>query len=141
MTVQLNPVPTAAFGAVVVSWLVFAAVFLFGRKPPRAPAARKDPVSLVGIGLQMVAYALAWMLARAPLTPILPAGPAVEIVLAAITAALAAASTWLAISAVRTLGRQWSLSARLVEGHKLIRTGPYGRVRHPIYTAMMGMLL
>ena len=44
-------------------------------------------------------------------------------------------------AAVRVLGKQWSFQARLVEGHKLVVAGPYSRVRHPIYTAMLGMLL
>jgi protein-S-isoprenylcysteine O-methyltransferase Ste14 len=44
-------------------------------------------------------------------------------------------------SAVRTLGKQWAVAARLVEGHKLITEGPYAYVRNPIYTGMFGMLL
>jgi len=54
---------------------------------------------------------------------------------------LAAGSVWLAVLAIKELGRQWSLAARLTEGHKLITTGVYGIVRHPIYTAMLGILL
>jgi protein-S-isoprenylcysteine O-methyltransferase len=42
---------------------------------------------------------------------------------------------------VRTLGKQWALAARLVEDHKLITEGPYGFVRNPIYTGMLGMLV
>jgi protein-S-isoprenylcysteine O-methyltransferase Ste14 len=34
------------------------------------------------------------------------------------------------------LGRQWSLEARVLEGHRLIVEGPYRYVRHPIYAAM-----
>ena len=41
------------------------------------------------------------------------------------------------MSAVRTLGKQWAIAARLVEGHKLITEGPYGWVRNPIYTGML----
>lgn len=33
------------------------------------------------------------------------------------------------------------LEARLVEGHKLLTEGPFRVVRHPIYAAMLGMLL
>jgi protein-S-isoprenylcysteine O-methyltransferase Ste14 len=40
----------------------------------------------------------------------------------------------------RELGVQWSLTARLVEGHRLVTSGPYGWVRHPIYAAMIPML-
>ena len=44
-------------------------------------------------------------------------------------------------SAVRTLGKQWAVSARLVEGHRLVTDGPYSYVRNPIYTGMFGMLI
>jgi protein-S-isoprenylcysteine O-methyltransferase Ste14 len=43
--------------------------------------------------------------------------------------------------AVKTLGKEWSLTARLVEGHQLATSGPYAFVRHPIYTGMLGMLV
>jgi protein-S-isoprenylcysteine O-methyltransferase Ste14 len=42
---------------------------------------------------------------------------------------------------VRTLGRQWAVQARLIEGHRLIVEGPYRWVRNPIYTGMFGMLI
>ena len=45
------------------------------------------------------------------------------------------------MSAVRVLGKEWSVTARLVEGHKLATRGPYRFMRHPIYTGMLGMLL
>lgn len=41
----------------------------------------------------------------------------------------------------RNLGRQWRLDAGLNEDHKLIRSGPYRFIRHPIYASMLGMLL
>lgn len=45
----------------------------------------------------------------------------------------------LAVSARRHLGRNWSAEVRIGEGHELVRTGPYRMLRHPIYTAMLGM--
>ncbi|HTW95165.1 MAG TPA: isoprenylcysteine carboxylmethyltransferase family protein [Tepidisphaeraceae bacterium] len=35
------------------------------------------------------------------------------------------------------LGKYWSGVITLKEGHRLIRTGPYGMVRHPIYTGIV----
>jgi len=39
------------------------------------------------------------------------------------------------------LGKQWSLKARVLDDHKMVTDGPYGLVRHPIYTAMLAMLV
>ena len=47
----------------------------------------------------------------------------------------------MAVAAIRALGKQWSFQARIIEGHRLVVEGPYSHVRHPIYTAMLGMLL
>jgi protein-S-isoprenylcysteine O-methyltransferase Ste14 len=55
--------------------------------------------------------------------------------------ALAWASVWVVIQSVRVLGREWSLEARLVPGHRLVRQGPYSHVRHPIYTGLLGLLV
>lgn len=35
------------------------------------------------------------------------------------------------------LGRNWSGTVTVKEGHELIRTGPYRYVRHPIYTGIL----
>lgn len=35
------------------------------------------------------------------------------------------------------LGRNWSGTVTVKEDHELIRSGPYGIVRHPIYTGLL----
>ena len=45
------------------------------------------------------------------------------------------------MTAVKTLGKEWSITARMVEDHRLATKGPYAHVRHPIYTGMLGMLV
>jgi protein-S-isoprenylcysteine O-methyltransferase Ste14 len=47
----------------------------------------------------------------------------------------------LAVWARGHLGRQWSGAITVKVDHQLIRTGPYRLIRHPIYTAMLGMSL
>jgi protein-S-isoprenylcysteine O-methyltransferase Ste14 len=37
-----------------------------------------------------------------------------------------------------TLGKEWSPQLQLCDEHHLVTTGPYARVRHPLYTAMLG---
>lgn len=56
-------------------------------------------------------------------------------------AAVQAGFILLAVWARRHLGRNWSAEVRIGEGHRLVRTGPYAYLRHPIYTAMLGMFL
>jgi protein-S-isoprenylcysteine O-methyltransferase Ste14 len=39
------------------------------------------------------------------------------------------------------LGRNWSGSVTVKQSHELIRTGPYGLVRHPIYTGVLAAVI
>jgi protein-S-isoprenylcysteine O-methyltransferase Ste14 len=39
------------------------------------------------------------------------------------------------------LGRNWSGTVTVKQGHELIRSGPYGYVRHPIYTGLVSAVL
>lgn len=61
--------------------------------------------------------------------------------LVAVGAIIQAGCVLLGFWARRHLGRNWSSEVRIGEGHQLIRTGPYRLLRHPIYTAMLGMFL
>lgn len=47
----------------------------------------------------------------------------------------------LAFWARRHLGRNWSGEVRIASQHCLVRSGPYRVLRHPIYSAMLGMFL
>ena len=42
--------------------------------------------------------------------------------------------TWAQVA----LGKEWSPQLQLREEHLLVTAGPYARIRHPIYTAMIG---
>jgi protein-S-isoprenylcysteine O-methyltransferase Ste14 len=83
-----------------------------------------------------IVFAPGWLEIPPPALP----GPAVW-VCCILVLFLATASVWMVVAARRVLGKQWSYEARLVEGHRLVVEGPYSHVRHPIYTAMLGMLL
>jgi len=39
------------------------------------------------------------------------------------------------------IGRNWSATVTVKEGHELIRSGPYSVVRHPIYSGFLLALL
>jgi protein-S-isoprenylcysteine O-methyltransferase Ste14 len=46
-----------------------------------------------------------------------------------------------AVWAREHLGRNWSRSVTIKQGHELITTGPYAVVRHPIYTGILAGFL
>ena len=141
MTIHIEFWPTLAFAVVMLCWVLFVVVFLVQRKPATAPDSQRDPSSITGIVLQGISYGVVWSIRRPAFTPMFAVSNNVEIVFAIITMVLAIASVWFVSSAVRALGKQWSIAARLLEGHNLITQGPYSVVRNPIYTGMLGMLL
>jgi protein-S-isoprenylcysteine O-methyltransferase Ste14 len=54
-----------------------------------------------------------------------------------IGAALTCAGLAFSIWARQHIGRYWSGSVSIRADHQLIRTGPYSRIRHPIYTGIL----
>lgn len=64
---------------------------------------------------------------------LLPATLIVYLIGTAITAAGLGFSVWARVH----LGRNWSGTVTLKEGHELVRSGPYRFVRHPIYTGLL----
>lgn len=54
-----------------------------------------------------------------------------------IGAVLVAAGLGFTVWARLTLGRNWSGTVTVKADHQLIREGPYGLVRHPIYTGLL----
>jgi len=69
--------------------------------------------------------------------PLLPA----SILLAWTGVALALAGLAFTWWARVHLGREWSLMVTLKQDHRLVRSGPYAMVRHPIYTGILLALL
>jgi protein-S-isoprenylcysteine O-methyltransferase Ste14 len=51
--------------------------------------------------------------------------------------AVTIAGLMFAVWAREHLGRNWSGSVTIKQGHELITTGPYAMVRHPIYTGIL----
>lgn len=139
--IDFNLWPTISFVLVMLSWLVFAAVFLARKKPKEVTESKRASQSIVGVSLQGLSYAIVWTMHRPFFSPIFRVNRVVEILLAAATAIIAFGSVWIVTSAVHTLGKEWSVTARLVEGHELATRGVYRFIRHPIYSGMLGMLL
>lgn len=130
------------FAAVVACWFAFGALFLLGKRPPQAAERRRDRVAFLGIFLQALGNGVVWFqMPRRPSVQIPSLTAPAELALAVFTITLAIGSVWLVNAAVRRLGKQWAVAARLIEGHKLITDGPYRFVRNPIYAGLLGMLV
>ncbi|HXP35202.1 MAG TPA: isoprenylcysteine carboxylmethyltransferase family protein [Chthoniobacterales bacterium] len=120
-----------------IGWLAFAAIFVFRRRFSRDKTKKADRASITGIALQGLALAFVWVFPRRDML----IGPWLQPLVLATEIVLVVASFWIMAAAMRVLGKQWSLQARVLEDHKLIREGPYRFVRHPIYTGMLGMIV
>lgn len=118
-------------------WLVFLGTFYESHRRVRAQQQaggpperriRRDPSSDAGMALQFAAVAivLIWPPRQSWLLPGL---------------IVAAFSIWLAHSALTWLGRQWRVQAVVTDDHELITGGPYQWIRHPVYSAFLGMLV
>ena len=122
-------------------WVGFGVILVIGKRGAEQKDAKRNVVSQWGFLLQIAGYAICLAFPRLYLSPIVPMPKVTEYVLAATIAAIGVVSVSICYTAARALGRQWALTARVVEGHKLITEGPYSHVRNPIYLAMFGMLV
>ena len=141
MNITLGFLPTVVFVIVMLCWFAFAAIFTFRKKAPNAPDQKRDRSSIPGVALQALAYAMVWSIRRPVFSPLVAGVEWLEFLAAAIAVVAASGSVLLIMSAVKTLGKEWSITARMVQDHQLATKGPYARVRHPIYTGMLGMLI
>ncbi|HKP45756.1 MAG TPA: isoprenylcysteine carboxylmethyltransferase family protein [Pyrinomonadaceae bacterium] len=141
MTLTLELFPTIVFVIVMACWVAFAAIFVFRSTPAANNDKKKDGVSIFGVALQGLSYGIVWSVHRHAFSEMFPGWVLLNAFLNIVALAAAIGSVVLITKAVRTLGKEWSITARTVEDHKLATNGPYARVRHPIYTGMLGMLL
>jgi protein-S-isoprenylcysteine O-methyltransferase Ste14 len=126
---------------VVVGWFSLGLVFVFSRQGSRKRNIQRAPSSLLGLGLQGLGLAIVFACRRKSLEQDFSTTSGLEWGLLLFGIFLLLASVVLMNRAFRALGEQWSLTARILEDHNLITAGPYGLVRHPIYTALLGMLV
>ncbi len=121
-----------------LSLLFFVFLFrAFSRRKEEAGATR-DSRSRLGILLQVLGIGVAASGRVKPtLASLSPAGLAGTLAVVL----LMAGAVLLFASSSSALGRNWSIVARTRSDHELVRTGPYARIRHPIYLGLLLFLL
>ena len=135
MLISHHPVGTPGLVVLGVGGLLFFASVARMRMGSAAggAATKRSSASTLGIFIQMLGFALTGLGRIEPSLP--PASPQ-ALIQAAIVASLMAGSVLMFVAATRAMGANWSVVARMREGHELVTSGIFARLRHPIYTGM-----
>lgn len=130
------PVLAAMLGWVLFSLYWSAAATHAPARIAESRASRKIHEVLINVGYLLLLLPAAFP-AKIPFVTarFLPDWTALKLAGLAVEAGSLALAVW----ARRTLGQNWSGPVEIKKDHQLIRNGPYRRLRHPIYTAVLGM--
>jgi protein-S-isoprenylcysteine O-methyltransferase Ste14 len=123
--------------AIPALWLVWLGYWWYGardvkrtRQPEPAGSQIRHRAPLI---LGVLLFAAPRLLPRVLTHRFLPPGPIFPVLGTVLLALGLGFSAW----ARHHLGRNWSAHVVVKEDHALVRTGPYRRLRHPIYTGML----
>src|SRR3984885_5197175 len=129
--------PTALLALIWLAWLISWAVgsFFSGRteKHVRTWDSRAYRIPILAGAVLLTP----WTERILGVQPLWHVGNGGTYVLAALTVAGTLFTWWARIHR----GRFWSNAITRKEGHRVIDTGPYGLVRHPIYTGLIAAML
>jgi protein-S-isoprenylcysteine O-methyltransferase Ste14 len=110
--------------------------FAIHAEKAKVTASRRGPLEVALLALVTLGYLVLPLLAIA--TPFLSfADYGLAPVAFASGIACAALGLWLCYRSHTDLGDNWSVTLELKESHRLVTTGVYQRVRHPMYTALL----
>jgi protein-S-isoprenylcysteine O-methyltransferase Ste14 len=128
-----NPgMPAYAYVILAVGWILWFLPFPLTGWKAGTPV-KSDRRARWGLSLEVVGYTLLW---QGPFWVQRPSSLRVGLSIAMlVTAAL------LSWTSTRALGRHLRFDAALSVDHRLVRSGPYRMVRHPVYASMLCLLL
>ena len=118
-------------------WLVWLLYWWLGAGRLKAVERRESRLQRASHGIPLVLAALLFLLPGHVLGVLATPFIARSWTGYGIGVALVALGLGYAVQARRHLGANWSATVTLKQAHSLIRSGPYRRVRHPIYTGLL----
>lgn len=125
--------------AVLASFFTLRAHFARRLKSERVMTGRAQKRDLTYYQLVGVTYLLTFVYALTPWLDIAHVSLSVGLRWTGVLVAIAGiAMLWWVH---RTLGRYWSVILELRENHSLVCSGPYRRIRHPMYTSFFILLV
>ena len=130
-----------AFAVLAALWVAWCAYWLISARDVKAARRRESVASrALHIGPMFIA-ALLMAVPRLPIVWLnarfVPASVAIHVLGAIPVSTGLGFAAWARVH----LGRNWSGEITLKQEHELIRSGPYGLVRHPIYSGLLAAML
>ena len=137
-----DPVGLPGLIAILVGFAGFTIALLAARRRKGAESketvAMKASITWLWIAVQSIGIGLAGLGSiRVELDPDSPKA----IVEGVVVLALMTGTIGIFDASSRAMGKNWALVARTREDHILVQTGPFARIRHPIYVALFLFML
>ncbi|MBV9268928.1 MAG: isoprenylcysteine carboxylmethyltransferase family protein [Acidobacteriaceae bacterium] len=123
--------PLYGYVMIAVGSVLWALAFPLARSKYKG-SLRLDRRARWGVALQAIGYTMLWQ-GSFWTRSLPPWRMGTSILLFGIACAL----SW---TSAGSLGKQLRVDAALIANHRLIRSGPYGVVRHPIYASMLAVV-
>lgn len=136
-----DPVGLPGLAVMAIGLFAFLIALIAARRRAGAEQrsnATRSRRSMVGIAIQGAGIVVT---AYGPIHVTLDPLSAISLIEALACAALMIATVGLFLWASRTMGRNWSIVARTRDDHRLVETGPFAYLRHPIYTALFLLMI
>src|SRR6202167_3350360 len=131
------PMHATPWQVIAASWLLFALYWLIAAVGVKRTAKRESPFERLLYVVFMAAGFFLLYQENPNWGPLNHRFVADKLPIAWLGSALCAAGVLFAVWARRSIGRDWSAEVQIKQGHQLIRSGPYARIRHPIYTGIL----